>query len=242
MKKPIIMICLIVTILLISACGGSTPQAQPNGNPPGGSTNQSGSTTGGVSKDNTTYLDISYSNAMSVSMQLLVGTLKLKGTENEVDAETAKELLPLWKAVKSLSSSDTTSSLEMDALYKQIQRTMSEEQIAAISDMKLTMSNMMELSQELGLSMGGRGMGAISEEQKATAEASQTSGGGASAGGGMMGGGPGGGMPGGGMMGGSPPGESTSNGTIEARSASRVSEVDSSLVEAVIEYLHTKIQ
>lgn len=246
MKKIFIMLCLIVTMLVISACGGaSATQDQANGNPPGGAASQTGSTTGEASKDNTKYLDVSYSNALSLPMQLIVGTLKLKGTENEVDAETAKQLLPLWKAVKALGNNDTTSPIEIEAVYKQIQRTMTEEQIAAIADMNLTSDNMMQISQELGLAMGGgAGMGTMSAEQKSTIEAERASGGsGTPAGGGMMGGGPGGGeMPGGGMMGGEVPVQATTSETTEESRAPKVSQVDSTLVEAVVEYLKSRMQ
>jgi ABC-type Fe3+-citrate transport system substrate-binding protein len=78
MKKTIIMFCLIVTMLAISACGSSTSQGQQKGNPPDGA-NQTGSTKSVSSKDNTDYLDTSYTNALSVPMQLIIGTLKTKG-------------------------------------------------------------------------------------------------------------------------------------------------------------------
>ncbi len=237
MKKPTIMICLMLTILVLTACGGSASQNQANVT----ESTANGSTS---SDDNTKYLDVSYSNALPLSMQLIIGTLKLKGTANEVDADTAKELIPLWKAVKSLGSSDTTSPAEIEALYKQIQRTMTAEQITAISDMKLTTDTMMQISQELGITMGGSGnRGTLTPEQQSTMEANQASGGGAPADGGMMGGGPGGGIPGGGMPGGGAAGQgSSSSSTDEASAAPKVSQVDSNLVEAIIEYLETMIQ
>lgn len=239
MKKTIIMICLITAMLVICACN-AVPQGQVSGNSAPGSSNQINASSNKPSKDNSKYLDVSYSNALPLPMQLSIGILKLQGTENEVDAETAKQLLTLWKAVKSLSSSDTASAIEIEALYKQIQRTMTKEQIEAISDMKLSTENLMQISQELGLALGGGlGMGTMSEEKKATMEAAQASGGGMMGGPGGM---PGGGMPGGGMLGGAPPGQNSSSSGNSQNRAFQSSQIDSTLVDAVIKYLESKIQ
>lgn len=241
MKKTAIMICLITITLVICACN-AIPQGQASGYSAPASSNQSNVSNGNPSKDNTKYLDVSSANALPLPMQLSIGILKLQGTENEVDAETAKQLLTLWKAVKNLSNSDTASTIEIEALYKQIQRTMTKEQIEAISNMKLSSDNLMQISKELGLAVGnGFGMGTISEERKATMEAAQASGGG-----GMMGGGPGGGMPGGGMPGGmpggAPPGQNSSSSGNSQNRPSQSSQMDSMLVDAVIKYLKSKIQ
>ncbi len=237
MKKPIIMISLIAVMLIITACGGSSPKGQTQGDNP----NQPGSSAGGNSNDTTKYLDTNYTNALPLATQLIVGTLKLKGTTDEVDAATAKELIPLWKAAKTLGSSDTTAPQEMEGLYRQIQRTMTPEQLAAIADMKLSRDNMMQISQDLGISLGGAGGmgGSVSAEQKATMEANRSSNN-APTGGGMMGG-PGGG-PGGGMMGGGPPGQNSSSSGTSVAGAPQVSQIDTNLVDALINYLESRIQ
>ena len=94
-----------------------------------------------------------------LSTQLLFGTFALEETELAVDAAQASELLPLWKAVKSLSNSDTASSVELDALYNQIQDTMTTEQLNQIAAMEFTGESMQVLTEELGLdmAMGARG-------------------------------------------------------------------------------------
>ena len=52
-----------------------------------------------------------------IESKLALGTLILEDGEQAVTAEEAKTLLPLWKAVKSLSSSQTASQDEINALY-----------------------------------------------------------------------------------------------------------------------------
>jgi len=174
-------------------------------------------------------------NTLSLPVQLAIGTLKLESTENKIDTNTAKELLPLWKAVRSLSESDTTSSIEIDALYKQIQATMTPAQTEAISVMNLTRDSMRDVFQELGLSFGPGG-GNLTTEQRATMEASR--------GGGQAGGPPGGGMPGFGPGGEAPPAEMQTQMASQggAPGMGSGSGLNSALLEAVIKLLEEKIQ
>jgi hypothetical protein len=97
--------------------------------------------------------------------QLILGTLKLDGTDLEVSADQASELLTLWKAYKSLSTSDTTAQEELDAVISQIQDTMTTEQLDAIQAMDLQQGDMASIMEELGIipegaSIGGQGGGA----------------------------------------------------------------------------------
>jgi hypothetical protein len=88
-----------------------------------------------------------YENALPVEMQLAMGTMMLDGTENEVDPATAEQLVTLWKAARSLSESDSAAQAEIDALYKQIEETMSPARIQAISDMQITRQDMTQVFQ-----------------------------------------------------------------------------------------------
>ncbi len=75
---------------------------------------------------------------MPVEQKLAMGTLKLEGTDKAITADQAKTLLPLWKAVKTLNNSSNTSAQEIDALYKQIEESMTADQVQSIKDMQLT--------------------------------------------------------------------------------------------------------
>ncbi len=96
--------------------------------------------------------------------QLILGTLKLDGTELEVTADQASKLLTLWKAFRSLSTSDTTAEEELDAVINQIQKTMTAEQLDTIQAMDLKQGDMASIMEELGILpeggfMGGQGGG-----------------------------------------------------------------------------------
>jgi hypothetical protein len=110
-------------------------------------------------------------------MQLALGTFKLDQTDYPIDAAQAQKLLPLWKAARSLSSSDTAATQELAAVVRQVEQTMTPEQMQAIQEMKLSFQDMAALGQELGIEMGrSGGFGNMSPEMQATAQAARQSG------------------------------------------------------------------
>lgn len=192
-----------------------------------------------ASQTNGSLLSTDYDNALSVPMQLAIGTFKLDSTQNKVDAKMANDLLPLWKAVRSLSSSDTAAPQELSAVFTQIQETMTPEQIAAISAMHLTRADTAQIAQEMGLNLGGGGSGNFTPEQRATAQAGRQSGQGF----------PGGGFPGGGFPGGGQGGGFNSQqrqtpiagqgGQGQSRSTQSVNPL---ILDAIIKFLQAKVQ
>ena len=181
-------------------------------------------------------------------MQMLVGTFKLEGTDQAVDAEQAAKLLPLWKAYNSLSSSNSAAQKEVTALVKQIENTMTSKQRQAITEMKLSFQDVSTVAQAQGIemAMGGPGQRGAGGAQGAMPEGGmppEAMGGGMPGGGGGM---PGGGMPGGG--GGMPPGGGGPGGFGGERSSSESSSVTNfgpqgttALIEALIKLLETKV-
>jgi hypothetical protein len=183
MWKKIIVTMIIV--LLVSACSANVSDNEKSAE---------------VQED--AILNENYEGAFPVELQLAIGTMMLEDMEFAVDSEMAAELLPLWKAYRSLSESNTTAEIELEAISNQIQDTMQEQQLSAIADMQLTRADMFEIANKIGLEMGaGMGMGAFNlenmdEDQRATLEAMRESGQG-----------PGGAFPGGGRPEGGDPGQ-----------------------------------
>jgi len=176
-------------------------------------------------------------NAMS---QLAVGTLKLDGTDNAITKEQAAQLLPLWQVYKQLIGSDTAAQTEIDGLSSQIRDSMTADQRKAITDMKLSQSDVFTYMQQ----GGGAASGASGQSDRSSTSQGP--------GGGFPGGDPvgmpppdmGGGMPGGGMSGGSTTrqasGTQTANsGQSGAQSArpGNMNRVPSALIDALIQYL-----
>jgi hypothetical protein len=118
-------------------------------------------------------LDTSYADALNASSQLALGTIQLEETENSVTSEQATSLLPLWEA---LQQGGVTAQAEVDAILKQIEGTMTSEQLAAIAAMQLTQEDLRAWMQEQGPGMGGGFPGAgegqeVSPELRATRQA-----------------------------------------------------------------------
>jgi hypothetical protein len=173
---------LLALMVGLVACGGDD----------GGS--EAGSSSTSSSSASRVTLNENYGDALPVSSQLAIGTLLLEDTENAVTAEQAKELLTDWQMLQSLQNSGTAAQAELDVVVKQIQGDMTDAQLTAIKDMKLTADSMMEVFQERG-GMGPGGLAGSDEEGGSHPPG----------GGGMMmppGGGAGGGPGGGGMGGG----------------------------------------
>jgi len=149
---------------------------------------------------NSAALDVSYEGALPASSQLVLGILELEGTENAVTAEQARALLPLWQAIQSGS---LQSDAETNAVLKQIEGVMTDEQLAAIAALQLTFQAMGAWMQEQGLDFGppegapsggaeGQGpLGNVSQEGREAMRATAQAGGGFGEGG-FPQGGPGG--------------------------------------------------
>jgi hypothetical protein len=122
-------------------------------------------------------LDTSHENALNASSQLVLGTLCLEGTENAVTPEQATAMLPLWQALRG----GVTAQAELEAVLKQIEGTMTQEQLEAIAAMQLTQEDLQTWMEEQGLDIGGPspGMGGdLSEEEREAVQATMEAGGG----------------------------------------------------------------
>lgn len=133
MKKLTYAVILILA-LTVTACG-----SRPSSN----SSNFASATQNGTS-----------TRTLPIATQLAIGTLKLDKTANDVTAVQAAKLLPLWETMQLLETSDTAAKQEVDALSSQIQETMTEQQVQAITAMNLTRQDMFAILQTQG---GGTG-------------------------------------------------------------------------------------
>ena len=132
-------------------------------------------------------LDASYPDALSVSNQLALGTIQLEETENAVTPDQAAALLPLWQALRG----GVTVEAEVNAVLKQIEGTMTQEQLEAIARLQLTQEDLRAWMEEQGPGAGGGFPGAsgdMSEEEREAVRATRLASG-------DVPGGPGGEMP-----------------------------------------------
>jgi len=138
--------------------------------------------------------------ASTVQGRLGVGILKLEETGLAVTDDQAALLLPLWKAVKSLTADSNTSALEISSLYDQIEETLTTKQVQEIEAMTMSQAELNAAMQQYSVQKvqaASTSSGSASQTGQAQAQGAPP------ADAGMMAGAvPGGGMPGGEMMGG----------------------------------------
>lgn len=221
MKKTFYTLLLLLSILTLAACGST------------GEENSAASTNGGTTTNQ---------GNISLEMELMLGTVKLDETEYAIDNQQATELLPLWKALRSLSGSETAAQAEIDAVIAAIEDGMTSEQMEAIGTMELSMADMADVAEILGIEIGGGGrFGEMTPEMQATMEAMRESGEGP-----PEGFGPGGGL---GQGGGQGPGGGDTGITQEMRETAiagrggnlgRGFGINTQLLEAIIAFLEAK--
>ena len=195
-KMSTLFIVSLIGLLLLSACGGSDETAAEVES--GSESQASNDNESQTSDPEKTRLSDGYADALSVQGQLALGTIQLEESDQAIGETAAAELLPLWQALQSLSNSQTTATVEIDAVVNQIQDSMTAEQITAIAGMKLTEESLTTLIEEGDFAFGRGNFGGAGRD---VATDGGPGGEGGLPGGGLPGGGgrgQGGGIPGGG--------------------------------------------
>ncbi len=102
-------------------------------------------------------LTMSYPGALNASSQLMLGTLRLEGTENAFTSEQAVALLPV---VQALQGRVLQSDAERNAVWAYVEAHLTPAQSAAIAGMHLTQDDLSTWTQENGRGAGfGPGQG-----------------------------------------------------------------------------------
>jgi hypothetical protein len=154
MKKIIFISLILILASVLAACTtlsgqGAAPGGAPSGIPGGGTVGAGGP--GGGQGQSTTGNGTAQTQTMPVDSIVGIGIIKLEGTDSAIDSETATNLLPLFKALKALSTNSNTSVAEMTALNKQIKNTLTADQLTAIENLKITSADVNKLLKEKGL-------------------------------------------------------------------------------------------
>ncbi len=165
-KKLFILMGLLVMISLTACAGQATVQANSSSN----SANTSG-----------TPQPSTRNQFNTLESRLAVGTLQLEGTGLAVTPEQAKQLLPLWQKVQSLTGEGAAANAtDLPAVYKQIEAVMTPDQIAQIQSMTLSQNQLTALMNKYGVQItpgAGPNGGVVATpnaDQLATRSARQT--------------------------------------------------------------------
>ncbi|WP_299025471.1 hypothetical protein [uncultured Thermanaerothrix sp.] len=162
MKKPILWFTLNLTLVIafgLSACASNQANANTQGAAPMDAVQQGTPRPFDFAKQ-------------PLESKLAIGILKMDETDLALTPDQAQILLPLWKAVKTLSTSATTSPEELNAVYRQIEEALTTEQLRYIQDLQMTQEDLRALMESLGIqsTFDGRNgnFANLSESERAT--------------------------------------------------------------------------
>ena len=99
--KKIIFTILLVLAFALSACGSALPASISTAAAIATQVAATSLASATSQTADTRSLNTSYTNGFPVEYKLLVGTLKLEGTDQSLTTDQAKVLLPLWQQVQS---------------------------------------------------------------------------------------------------------------------------------------------
>jgi hypothetical protein len=153
----------VLAVAALSACGGSTSTVSAAPAAAAGTAPAANSGAGpgfGGAIFQSAYLTNTYDSALPVTAQLELGTMQLEGSPNAVTADEAKQLLPLYEALK---GNTLQNAAEIRAVYKQIEGSMTPGQMQAIAGMKLTRDNLSQWAQAHGVTLPSGGAGPFSQ-------------------------------------------------------------------------------
>ncbi len=158
---------LLIAVTVLAGCGGQAPVGTVD------TADAANIDSNAVSTD--AALDTSYPDALDVSGQLALGTMRLEEGEHAVTSEQALALLSLWQIVQ---GGGLQGDAEINAVLSQIEGQMTPGQLTAIAAMQLVQGDLKAWAQEHGMSMGVRNapgqMGSgqdLTEEQQAERKA-----------------------------------------------------------------------
>lgn len=145
MRKTTIGITLIILAMILTACGSSnSPTASSSGS---AASNRNGSSA-----------TASRNVALTPTTTLAIGTFKLEGTPETIDATEAAKLIPLWQLINQLDTSSSTAPQEITATVNAIQAAMTPMQIQTIHSMQISSRDIFTVLQQSGaLPAGGFG-------------------------------------------------------------------------------------
>ena len=189
MRKLGLWTALVTILFVLTACGAGSPASSGFG---GGGTSNSGFRLSG-----------NRNTPLTSEAKLALGTIKLEGTAQAVDAKMAAKLIPLWQLMDQLKTSSSSAPQEVSAVEDQIKSTMAPDQLNTINGMKLTQADIFTAFQAQAQTGGSgaataAGAGGTNRGNRAGGGGFVFAGGGPPGGGGFGGGGFGGGGFGGG--------------------------------------------
>lgn len=165
LKRLLIRFLLLFTVFTLAACSAAQPTPTAQATPSSARSNSAPNQPRGGN------------GALPTEEKLAVGILKLEGTAGAVTADQAKLLLPLWQQVQTISADTNTTPDQLQAVYTQIENSLTVDQTKSIDAMNYTMQDLQGLMTDLGIQVtpgagfNGQGGSTLTADQQATRQA-----------------------------------------------------------------------
>ncbi len=147
---------LVLAIFALTACGrggGNSADDSVSDNVASASQDDAGEDSGQALSS---ALTRDYEGALPPTNQLILGILRLEGSDDAVTGAQAAAMLALWQALQSGTIQNQT---ERAAVLRQIEETLTDSQISAIGDMQLTFTDMNDWAEANGIELPRFGQG-----------------------------------------------------------------------------------
>lgn len=153
-KTNLFAIVLLLSALVLSACGGSAPEASSSpaeSSAPVSADSSANVADPGSATESMEYFSTDYADATNTRNQLAYGTILLTNSELPISVEQAKAMLPLWQAILALGGDVNTAPEEISAIQTEIISNFTPDQLQFISDAKITNANLYEYYASIGV-------------------------------------------------------------------------------------------
>ena len=156
MTKTFTGLLLVLAIFALTACGrggGNSADDSASDNVASASQDDAGEDAGQALSS---ALTRDYEGALPPTNQLILGILRLEGSDDAVTGAQAAAMLALWQA---LQRGTIQNQAERAAVLRQIEETLTDSQISAIGDMQLTFTDMNDWAEANGIELPQFGQG-----------------------------------------------------------------------------------
>jgi hypothetical protein len=234
MNKKLILVMILI-VLILAACNGSETMPIQNQKNDVENVENAGENYSTEPVENQAAVQNQEMVQLGSQTRLILGSMALINSDQSVSPEQAEKLIPLWKVLKNLLTSETAASAEIEALLTQIQSEFSPEQLERVNNFNLSPEEYQEILSKYVPEEFQNTSNLMTEEEREERRATAIAANGGTVPQELQSGGGGRGMGGGsGIPGGVPGGSTGTTGGLGQRTGGGAGQINSFLIDALI--------
>jgi hypothetical protein len=234
MNKKLILVMILI-VLILTACNGSETMPIQNQENDVENVENAGENYSTEPVENQAAVQNQEMVQLGSQTRLILGSMALINSDQSVSPEQAEKLIPLWKVLKNLLTSETAASAEIEALLTQIKSEFSPEQLERVNNFNLSPEEYQEILSKYVPEEFQNTSNLMTEEEREERRATAIAANGGTVPQELQSGGGGRGMGGGsGIPGGVPGGSTGTTGGLGQRTGGGAGQINSFLIDALI--------